>query len=110
MRVMDEKKLQEITEFIKQYARENNGDAPGLADIMDYMSMAKTTAYRYVLELKKRGIISYNGKKTLENLRADGLPTLEDTDARNKWLHQSSRTFTTVQEAIEFLESLQTNV
>mgnify|MGYP003482619321 CR=1 FL=1 len=28
MRVMDEKKLQEITEFIKQYARENNGDAP----------------------------------------------------------------------------------
>ena len=66
MRVMDEKKLQEITEFIKQYARENNGDAPGLADIMDYMSMAKTTAYRYMLELKKRGIISYNGKKTLE--------------------------------------------
>ena len=56
MRVMDEKKLQEITEFIKQYARENNGDAPGLADIMDYMSMAKTTAYRYMLELKKRGI------------------------------------------------------
>ena len=35
MRVMDEKKLQEITEFIKRYARENNGDAPGLADIMD---------------------------------------------------------------------------
>ena len=66
MRVMDEKKLQEITEFIKQYARENNGDAPGLADIMDYMSMAKTTAYRYMLELKKRGIVSYNGKKTLE--------------------------------------------
>ena len=50
MRVMDEKKLQEITEFIKRYARENNGDAPGLADIMDYMNMAKTTAYRYMLE------------------------------------------------------------
>ena len=66
MRVMDEKKLLEITEFIKRYARENNGDAPGLADIMDYMSMAKTTAYRYMLELKKRGVVSYNGKKTLE--------------------------------------------
>lgn len=51
-----------------------------------------------------------NGKKILENLRADGLPTLEDTDERNRWLHQSSRTFTTVQEAIVFLESLQTNV
>lgn len=49
-----------------------------------------------------------NGKKTLESLQADGLPTLEDTDERNRWLHQSSRTFTTVQEAIEFLESLQT--
>lgn len=48
-----------------------------------------------------------NGKKTLENLRADGLPTLDDTDERNRWLHQSSRTFTTVQEAIEFLEGLQ---
>ena len=30
IKVMDEKKLQEITEFIKQYARENNGDAPDL--------------------------------------------------------------------------------
>lgn len=48
-----------------------------------------------------------NGRKTLENLRADGLPTLDDTDERNRWLHQSSRTFTTVQEAIEFLEELQ---
>ena len=67
MRVMDEKKLQEITEFIKQYARENNGDAPGLADIMYYMCMAKTTAYRYMLELKKRGVISYAGKKTLSS-------------------------------------------
>lgn len=49
-----------------------------------------------------------NGKKTLANLRADGLPTLEDTDKRNRWLHQSSKTFTTVQEAIEFLEGLPT--
>ncbi len=48
-----------------------------------------------------------NGKKTLENLRADGLPTLDDTEERNRWLHQSSRTFTTVHEAIEFLERLQ---
>ena len=49
-----------------------------------------------------------NGKRTLENLRADGLPTLEDTDERNRWLHQSSKTFTTVQEAIAFLEGLPT--
>lgn len=47
-----------------------------------------------------------NGRKTLENLCADGLPTLDDTDERNRWLHQSSKTFTTVQEAIMFLEQL----
>lgn len=49
-----------------------------------------------------------NGRKTLENLQADGLPTLDDTDERNHWLHQSSKTFTTVQEAIVFLENLPT--
>lgn len=47
-----------------------------------------------------------NGKKTLQNLKNDGLPTLEDTDERNKWLYRSSLTFTTVHEAIIYLESL----
>lgn len=47
-----------------------------------------------------------NGAKTLANLRPDGIPTLEDTDARNHWLHKSSKTFTTVQEAIQYLVSL----
>lgn len=47
-----------------------------------------------------------NGRKTLENLLENGLPTLEETDERNRWLHQSSKTFTTVQEAIQYLESL----
>lgn len=47
-----------------------------------------------------------NGDKVLRNLCEDGLPTLEDTDERNRWLHQSSKTFTTVQEAIRFLERL----
>lgn len=47
-----------------------------------------------------------NGKRVLHNLLGEGLPTLEDTDERNRWLHQSSKTFTTVQEAIAYLESL----
>lgn len=47
-----------------------------------------------------------NGTRVLGNLINDGLPTLEDTDERNRWLHQSSKTFTTVQEAITYLESL----
>ena len=66
MRVMSEEKLQKLAEFIKQYARDNNGESPSLADIMDYMGMVKSTAYRHILELEKRGIISYSGKNTLE--------------------------------------------
>ena len=34
MRVMSEEKLQKLAEFIKQYARDNNGESPSLADIM----------------------------------------------------------------------------
>ncbi len=46
-----------------------------------------------------------NGKQTLKRLLQDGLPGLEDTDERNRWLYLSEQTFTTVQEAIEQLES-----
>ena len=67
MRAMNEDKLEKLAEYIKKYARENNGDAPRLSNIMSYMNMAKATAYRYVLELEKRGVVSYNGKKTLES-------------------------------------------
>ncbi len=66
MRVMSEEKLQKLAEFIKQYARDNNGESPSLADIMEYMGMVKSTAYRHILELEKRGVISYSGKNTLE--------------------------------------------
>lgn len=45
MRVMSEEKLQKLAEFIKQYARDNNGESPSLADIMEYMGMVKSTAY-----------------------------------------------------------------
>jgi len=67
MRAMNEEYIEKLAEFIKQYARDNNGEAPRLVDIMSYMNMAKATAYRYILELEKRGIVSYSGKKTLES-------------------------------------------
>ena len=38
MRVMSEEKLNKLAEFIKQYARDNNGESPSLADIMDHMA------------------------------------------------------------------------
>lgn len=67
MRVMSEEKLQKLAEFIKQYARDNNGASPSLSDIMNYMGMVRSTAYRHILELEKRGIVSYSGKRTLES-------------------------------------------
>lgn len=45
-----------------------------------------------------------NGDWVLEHI--EGLPTLEDDDVRNRWLYQSSLTFTTVQHAIKFWDSL----
>jgi len=39
-------------------------------------------------------------------VKGDGIPKLEDNDVRSQWLYQCGKTFTTVQEAIEFLESL----
>lgn len=65
MRKMSEEKLQKLADFINQYPRENNGDSPSLTDIMNYMDMVKSTAYRHILELEKRGAVSYTGKRTL---------------------------------------------
>ena len=47
-----------------------------------------------------------NAKKTVSNLLQDGLPGLEDTDERNRWLCQKCMTFSNVYEAIDFLSGL----
>lgn len=47
-----------------------------------------------------------NATQTVKNLLQQGLPGLEDTDERNKWLYRNCLTFSTVYEAIDFLESL----
>ena len=36
-------------------------------DVFKFKKMVKSSAYRYLLELEKRGIISYKGKRTLES-------------------------------------------
>lgn len=64
----------------------------------DYSSTARI-AERYPTAIK-------NAEKTLHNLLQDGLPGLEDTDERNHWLCTNCRTFSTVNEAISFLEGL----
>lgn len=67
VRVLSEEKLRKLSAFIKQYARDNNGAAPGLKDVMNYMTMVKSTAFRYIMELVKRGEVFYSGKNTLES-------------------------------------------
>lgn len=47
-----------------------------------------------------------NARIVLQNLLKEAMPGLEDTDERNLWLCKNCRTFSTVQEAITFLESL----
>ena len=62
MRTMNQEKVERLADFINQYARDNNGSSPSLSEIMEYMSMSRSTAYRYILELEKRGLVSYSGK------------------------------------------------
>lgn len=47
-----------------------------------------------------------NARRTVSNLLQNGLPGLEDTDERNRWLCQNCFTFSTVYEAIDFLTNL----
>jgi hypothetical protein len=47
-----------------------------------------------------------NGSWTLRQLESLGLPLFEKEDVRNAWLYDCSYSFTTVHEAIEFLEAL----
>lgn len=47
-----------------------------------------------------------NAKKTVSNLLQDGLPCIDDTDERNRWICQKCLTFSNVYEAIDFLNAL----
>ena len=48
-----------------------------------------------------------NAKKTVKRLIDEGLPGLEETDERNRWLCRECLTFSNVYEAIEFLENFE---
>ena len=80
-----ERTLKRLQDFVPTYAK---GDQPSTEKI----------AQNY-----KKAI--QHGTRTLDALMADGLPAREDSDERNSWLCRSHKTFTTVQEAVQFLES-----
>lgn len=70
----------------------------------NYQKGDTTTTARIAQNYPKAVIHS---KQTVLNLLSQGLPGLEDTDERNRWLCQKCLTFSNVYEAIEFLTSLQ---
>lgn len=65
MRTVNEEWVQSTLEYIREYARENNGEVPVLSDIMEETGMVKSAAYRYLMILRDRGYIEYSGKGTL---------------------------------------------
>ena len=66
MRQMKEENLTKLYDFIHYFARENNGESPSLGEMTAHMKMSKSTTYRHVLELERRGMVTYHGKRTLE--------------------------------------------
>lgn len=66
----------------------------------DYAATARI-AEHYPVAVKNAG-------QVLQNLLGEGMLGLEDTDERNFWLCTKCKTFSTVQEAIVFLEGLKT--
>ena len=65
MKVLSEEKLQKMADYIENYMRSNNGDVPRFSEILEHMQMNKSVGYRYLMELKNRGIVEYSGKGTL---------------------------------------------
>lgn len=65
MRTMKEDNLNRIENYINQYIEDNNGESPSLTNIMNYTGMVRSTVYRHILELQKRGKVLYSGKNTL---------------------------------------------
>mgnify|MGYP003284183296 FL=1 len=78
-----------------------------LAEVVDREPAYKKGDYETTARIaEKYPTAVKNAQKTLHNLLPDGLPGLEDTDERNCWLHMNCKTFSTVNEAITFLEQL----
>lgn len=67
----------------------NKGDYPSTARIAEHYPAAVI-----------------NAEKTVRNLLPEGLPCMDETDERNRWLCTNCKTFSTVYEAIKFLETL----
>lgn len=80
-----ERIMKQLQEYAPAYAKGDGGETEKIAQ-------------RY-----KEAVL--RGNHTMDVLLAEGMPGREDSDERNEWLCRCQLTFTTVQEAIQFLES-----
>ena len=62
MRRRNEELMNRIIEFAEQYYLENSS-SPSVRAIADRFGIGVSTAYRYLLEMDERGLISYDGKR-----------------------------------------------
>lgn len=60
MRSKDPKKMEEIQAFVEAFCRER-GTSPSVAVLARGVGIAKTTAYRYLLDMNDRGLLRYDG-------------------------------------------------
>lgn len=65
--------MNHIIEFAEQYYLENSS-SPSVRVIADEFGIGVSTAYRYLLEMDERGLISYDGKR-ISNDRIEKLST-----------------------------------
>lgn len=70
----------------------------------NYKKGDKTSTYS--IASNYRTAVSNSKQIFNELLLQEGLSTLDDTDERNKWLYSCTQTFSTVHEAIEYLQGL----
>lgn len=71
MRKRSTELMNHIIEFVEQYYLENSS-SPSVRVIADEFGIGVSTAYRYLLEMDERGLISYDGKR-ISNARIEKL-------------------------------------
>ena len=68
MRSKDQNKLAKIFDYINDYF-ETNRETPTIDEISTHLSIGRTTAQRYLVELDRRGDIKYRGRQGIETER-----------------------------------------
>ena len=73
MRTKNPELMNEISAYVDSYYRANHF-SPSLSEIAKGVDVAKTTVYRYLVEMNERGLISYDGH-TIESTKIDKCAT-----------------------------------